>query len=241
MAAGQLNASSTDAVNGSQLYATNLAINNLAVTAGAGINVTTAATGTGIAIGTSVANVGPGGTATYTAGNNVVLTQNGANMTFAVNANPSFNSVTVGNTTINNNGVTISNGPSLTVNGVNAGGQAITNVAPGVNGTDAVNMNQFNAATTATNARVNALSDKINSVGTKAYAGVASAMAVQAPALSVPGKTTMRIGYGFYQGESAMGISFRRTSENNAWSLTGGASASRGGVAATVGAEWVFN
>ncbi|HZF86767.1 MAG TPA: ESPR-type extended signal peptide-containing protein, partial [Burkholderiaceae bacterium] len=82
VAAGQLSANSTDAVNGSQLYATNTAINNLAVQAGAGINVTTAQTGTGIAIGTSVANVGPGGTATYTAGNNVVLTQSGTNMTF---------------------------------------------------------------------------------------------------------------------------------------------------------------
>ncbi|MDQ8019667.1 MAG: ESPR-type extended signal peptide-containing protein [Bordetella sp.] len=241
VAAGQLNANSTDAVNGSQLYATNTAINNLSIQVGAGINVTTAQTGTGIAIGTSVANVGPGGTATYTAGDNMVLTQNGTNTTFAVRSNPSFTTVTVGNTTINDNGVRITNGPSMTINGINAGGQTITNVAPGVNGTDAVNVNQLNGMAAANNARLNALGDKINSVGTKAYAGVASAMAVQAPALSVPGKTTMRIGYGYYQGESAMGVSFRRTSENNAWSLTGGASASRGGVAATVGAEWVFN
>ena len=83
------------------------------------LGVTTAATGTGIAIGTSVANVGPGGTATYTAGNNVVLTQNGTSTTFAVNANPSFTTVTVGNTNITNNGVSIANGPSLTVNGIN--------------------------------------------------------------------------------------------------------------------------
>ena len=34
---------------------------------------------------------------------------------------------------------------------------------------------------------------------------------------------------------------FRRTAENNGWSLTGGVAASRGGAAATVGAEWVFN
>src|SRR5690606_30878013 len=98
-----------------------------------------------------------------------------------------------------------------------AGGQAITNVAPGVNGTDAVNVNQLSSVNAATNARMNQLNSQINTVAQKAYAGVASAMAVQAPALSIPGKTTMRVGYGYYQGQSAVGLSFRRTSENNAW------------------------
>lgn len=51
----------------------------------------------------------------------------------------------------------------------------------------------------------------------------------------------MRVGYGVFKGESAVGVSMRRTSDNNAWSLTGGVGVSRAGVAATVGAEWVFN
>ncbi|MDZ4360506.1 MAG: YadA-like family protein, partial [Variovorax sp.] len=74
-----------------------------------------------------------------------------------------------------------------------------------------------------------------------AYAGVAAAMAVQMPGTSVPGKTVMRVGYGTFKGESAVGISFRRTAENNGWSMTGGVGMSRAGAAATVGAEWVFN
>ena len=58
-------------------------------------------------------------------------------------------SVTTGDTVINNNGVTINNGAagnpvSLTKNGLNNGGNKITNVAAGVNGTDAVNVNQLN-------------------------------------------------------------------------------------------------
>jgi hypothetical protein len=150
--------------------------------------VTTASTGSGVAIGTSIASVGAGGTATYTAGNNVVLTQNGANLAFAVNSNPNFNSVTVGNTNISNNGVSVVGGPSLTVNGIDAANKPITNVGAGTSGTDAANMNQLNSVSAANNARVNALSDRINSVGIKAYAGVASAMAVQAPALSVGGQ-----------------------------------------------------
>ena len=58
-------------------------------------------------------------------------------------------SVTTGDTVMNNNGVTINNGAagntvSLTKNGLDNGGNKITNVADGVNGTDAVNVNQLN-------------------------------------------------------------------------------------------------
>ena len=58
-------------------------------------------------------------------------------------------SVTTGDTVMNNNGVTINNGAagnpvSLTKNGLDNGGNKITNVAAGVNGTDAVNVNQLN-------------------------------------------------------------------------------------------------
>ena len=58
-------------------------------------------------------------------------------------------SVTTGNTVMNNDGVTINNGAagntvSLTKDGLDNGGNKITNVAAGVNGTDAVNVNQLN-------------------------------------------------------------------------------------------------
>ena len=58
-------------------------------------------------------------------------------------------SVTTGDTVMNNSGVTINNGAagnpvSLTKNGLDNGGNTITNVAAGVNGTDAVNVNQLN-------------------------------------------------------------------------------------------------
>ncbi|VTU37889.1 Adhesin YadA precursor [Variovorax sp. PBL-H6] len=125
--------------------------------------------------------------------------------------------------TTNYNNVTMGNGQA-------PNGTRISNVAPGIAGTDAVNMNQLNA----TNSR-------IDGVARNAYAGVAAAMAVQMPGTYVPGKTVMRVGSAVFKGESAVGVSFRRTSENNGWSLTGGVGMSRAGVAATVGAEWVFN
>ncbi|MBS0426391.1 MAG: YadA-like family protein, partial [Proteobacteria bacterium] len=240
VAAGQLNASSTDAVNGSQLYATNQAINNIAIAAGAGINVTTAQTGTGIAIGTSVANVGPGGTATYTAGNNVVLTQSGTNMTFAVNDNPNFNSVTVGHTTINNNGVSIANGPSMTTSGVDAGGKTITNVAPGVNGTDAVNVNQLGTGLGVVNNNVNALRQDVIENRKEAQAGVAGAMAMAGmPQAYLPGKSMVAAGAASFKGQTAIAIGLSKISDNGKWvtKITGSAN-TRGDVGVSVGAGY---
>ncbi len=119
-------------------------------------------------------------------------------------------------------------------NGQAPNGTVLSNVAPGVKGTDAVNVNQLNSVRDALNGR-------IDDVAKNAYAGVAAAMAVQMPASYVPGKTVMRVGAGVFKGQSAVGLSFRRTAENNAFSVSGGVGASRAGVAATVGAEWVFN
>nr|WP_263864232.1 hypothetical protein [Variovorax sp. 38R] len=139
---------------------------------------------------------------------------------------------------VNYNSVTMGNGAST-------GPVTVQNVAPGVAPTDAVNVQQLNQAGAAnmayTDARTNALGSEIRNVAKNAYAGVAAAMAVQMPGTSVPGKTVMRVGYGTFKGESAVGISFRRTAENNGWSMTGGVGMSRAGAAATVGAEWVFN
>ncbi|HVX03683.1 MAG TPA: YadA-like family protein, partial [Rhodanobacteraceae bacterium] len=151
VAAGQLNATSTDAVNGSQLYATNQAVDAVSSVANEGWNVTTAATGTGVANGTSVANVGPGQTMTLTAGDNIIATQNGTDV--AIGLNPvltGLTSVTAGNTTMDTNGLTISGGPngtvSLTGDGLDNGGNQIHGVADGTAPTDAVNVSQLDTA-----------------------------------------------------------------------------------------------
>lgn len=131
---------------------------------------------------------------------------------------------------------------SVTMGGNNSTGPvSIHNVAPGVAGTDAVNVNQLTAVNNNLNSRIDSVNNRIDGVAKNAYAGVASAMALQMPASYVPGKTVMRIGVGAFKGQGAVGISFRRTSDNNAWSLSGGVATSRAGVGATIGAEWVFN
>ena len=52
-------------------------------------------------------------------------------------------SLTIGDTKVNNDGITITGGPSVTKTGINAGNKAITNVANGTNDSDAVNVSQL--------------------------------------------------------------------------------------------------
>lgn len=86
-------------------------------------------------------------------------------------------SVTTGDTTINNNGVTIHNGPSITKDGIDAGGKTITNIGNGTNATDAVNKGQLDEAVQNTNREVghvanalNKLDSRVNKVGANAAA-----------------------------------------------------------------------
>ena len=65
-------------------------------------------------------------------------------------------SVKAGDTTINNDGLTIANGPSITKKGINAAGNKITGVAAGTDETDAVNVSQLNKAVNAAKTGVKA-------------------------------------------------------------------------------------
>ncbi|RYF50566.1 MAG: calcium-binding protein, partial [Comamonadaceae bacterium] len=162
------------------------------------------------------------------------------NTTFAVNDNPNFTSVTVGNTSITNNGVSIQGGPSMTTSGVNAGGQAITNVAPGVNGTDAVNVNQLNAGLSGVNQSVGQLRNELTATRKDANAGTAGAMAMAGlPQAYLPGKSMVAGAGSTYEGQTAIAIGVSTISDNGKWvtKLTGSAN-SRGNVGVSVGAGY---
>ncbi|WP_151716207.1 YadA-like family protein, partial [Acinetobacter sp. TUM15071] len=79
-----------------------------------------------------------------TSGENVITrtTEDGIKIELLKDAK--FDSITTGDTVLNNNGLVIKNGPSITMNGIDAGGKNIRNVADGVNGKDAVNVDQLN-------------------------------------------------------------------------------------------------
>ena len=144
VAAGVISATSTDAINGSQLYATNNYLSNFAggvknVLGGnaavdnAG-NVTMSNIG-----GTGKGNVNDAIAAANTkvaAGDNITVTpttnaDGSKTYTVATKKDLVVDSVKAGDTTVNTNGVTIANGPSVTKTGINAGDKKITGVANG--------------------------------------------------------------------------------------------------------------
>ena len=160
VAAGVISATSTDAINGSQLYATNNYLSNLAggvknVLGGdaavdnAG-NVTMSNIG-----GTGKGNVNDAIAAANTkvaAGDNITVTpttntDGSKTYTVATKKDLVVDSVKAGDTTVNTDGVTITGGPSVTkTGGINAGNKKITGVADGnvaAGSTDAVNGGQL--------------------------------------------------------------------------------------------------
>ena len=141
VAAGHVESNSTDAINGSQLYAVASRVEQ-------GWKITAAQTGTGEVSGNAEKKVAMGDTVTFTAGNNIKITQNEKNLTVATKENVTFTNVTTGNTSLDDKGLTIKNGPSVTKDGINAGDKKITNVSNGTisaDSKDAVNGSQLHA------------------------------------------------------------------------------------------------
>ncbi|EOR04572.1 hypothetical protein F896_03320, partial [Acinetobacter genomosp. 15BJ] len=85
---------------------------------------------------------------------NLTVTKDGNTIQYGLNKDLKVDSVTAGDTVINDNGVTITNGPSITKSGINAAGNPITNVGAGVNDTDAVNKGQLDDAAAAAKTEV---------------------------------------------------------------------------------------
>ncbi|MCH7341471.1 ESPR-type extended signal peptide-containing protein [Acinetobacter higginsii] len=187
VAAGRVNETSTDAINGSQLYSTQQALGNLAESTanhlggGSTVNPDGTVTAPSYTVnGNNVTNVGAaiseldkgwnlqsngangapikaGDTVdigTVAGEENLTVTKDGNNIKYGLNRDLKVDSVRAGDTLINDNGVTIANGPSITKSGINAAGNPISNVGAGVNDTDAVNKGQLDKAAAASKTEV---------------------------------------------------------------------------------------
>ena len=145
VAAGRISAASTDAINGSQLYAVTSEIDKGVAYAGdvkaaaAAANKFTRKLGEQTNIVGGVAD-----TSKLTDGNIGVVSNGTDTLNIKLAKDVKVDSVTTGNTVINNNGLTVGGKTYVTNNGINANSQKITNVAAGTDGTDAVNLNQLN-------------------------------------------------------------------------------------------------
>ncbi|ENX58919.1 MULTISPECIES: YadA-like family protein [Acinetobacter] len=78
-----------------------------------------------------------------TSGENVITRTTADGIKVELLKDAKFDSITTGDTVLNDKGVIIKDGPSITKDGINAGNKVISNVADGVNGKDAVNVDQL--------------------------------------------------------------------------------------------------
>ena len=217
--AGKISATSTDAINGSQLYmiAEQVGKNKKLID-----NISTLSS-----------------SAKVEAGDNIdVETHDDANQvkTYKVSTKKDIkaNSYTINNSSI-----------KIDQNGINAGNKKVINVANGENDNDAVNVSQLNKVKSdmANNTKaINTLNKKVHDVDRKSRAGIAGVAAIaSAPSARKDGKSMVSTGVAHHRGESAIAIKASRNSDNGHWSTNvNGAADTRGQftVGAGVGYEW---
>ena len=242
--AGGVSATSKDAINGSQLYE-EASKAKTEVTEGKNVTVTSTTGANGqtvynvatkddvdfekVTVGKVVVDKDKG----IDAGNTQIThVTAGTKVTDAVNLGQLQSTVSIfgGGSTINSDG-SIKN-PTYNVNG-----GTYNNVGDALGALNQVDIDLGNRITNLQqtfNKRIDDVEDKLS-------AGVASALALES-APYVAGKYTYAAGSGFYNGQSALGVSLRKTADNGRWSLTGGvAAASQGEASFRIGINGVID
>ncbi|HCT5554531.1 TPA: trimeric autotransporter adhesin Ata [Acinetobacter baumannii] len=173
--AGHISSTSKEAVNGSQIHKISNSIKNSiggnTVVNPDGSLTTNNIGGTGKnnindAI-SEVKNTATKAKTTVTEGDNIVVKEtvnkdSSTNYEVSTKKDLTLNSVTTGDSVLNNNGLTIKDGPSITKDGINAGGKQITNVADGINAKDAVNVDQLSKVKENLNGRITDTNNQLN-------------------------------------------------------------------------------
>jgi len=179
---------------------------------GGGWTLASGANGSGVVTGDASASIAPGATATFVAGNNMTINQSGGALELALN--PNLTGI---------QSITITGGPTINGNGIDMGGDRITNVGAGVAPTDAVNLGQMNAGLANTLGQANRYTDMaiadirfdLTRYRRDANGGTAAAMAMsQVPQAFEPGMGIAGIGMSTWQGEQAIAFGFSKASDN---------------------------
>ena len=191
---------------------------------GSGVNSTPTAT---------AEKIKPNETVTFKAGNNMMVSQVGKTISYAVNPElTDMKSATfkdaAGNTTVTNgNGMTITPGSanpnnpnagpvSLTKDGLHNGNNQIKGVAPGTDPTDAVNVSQLNTSNANTSQAINQIAGEVQHVGAHA-AAMAALKPIQYDPLE---PTQVMAGVGNYRGETAAALGLAHyTNENTMFNV----------------------
>jgi autotransporter adhesin len=258
VAAGRISGASTDAINGSQLYATNQSLNSLYTQFNNLANVVNnlpPAGGGGNGGGTNTVN----NTYQTSTNNTTVASATGNNSTAAgAGATASGNNSTAvgsGSSAAGDNSVAIGAGSvASTSNSVSVGSagneRTVTNVANGVNATDAVNVGQLGEAINQAenwskdyvDQRFQTVDRQLNQIGNRANAGIASAMALASlPQAYQPNQNSAAVSLGAFHGETGIAVGMSTITESGRYVFKLNATTnSRGDAGAGVGAGVVW-
>ena len=165
--------------------------------------------------GTSEQLVKPGETVNYIAGKNIKLKQDGANFTVSTTENVTFTNANVGSTLKvgeGNNATQItSSADGMKVAKADGSATRITNVAAGVNPTDAVNVSQLGGLKN----DIHNMNNRLGKVNREARAGIAGANAAASlPQVYIPGKSMVAVAGGTFKGQNAFAVGYSRSSDN---------------------------
>ncbi|MER8283688.1 ESPR-type extended signal peptide-containing protein, partial [Acinetobacter baumannii] len=183
---------SGDAVNFGQLTTTNNNVTTAQTTANSalaeaqkGINFGDGSTSNNYALGETINVKGDSNI-------NSVTTAGGVQLSLA--SDISVDSVTTGNSKLDNSGLVITGGPSITTTGINAANTNISNVADATTADQAVNKGQLDAVTAAADGKTDALGNSTaNNLGGGATYNSTTG-AVTAPTYSVNGTDVNNVG-----------------------------------------------
>ena len=201
-----------------------------AVGAGWKVNTGTVAGSSGVSNGAASTKVASGEEVKLQAGNNLVIDQAGKAVSYSLNKdlahmNSATFEATGGKTTlIKGDGITISpsaaggasNPVSLTQNGLDNGGNRITNVAPGQDPNDAATISQLQGISNSSAAAINQVATEVQRVGAHA-AAMASLKPIQYDPLE---PSQIMAGIGNYRGETAAALGLAHyTNENTMFNV----------------------
>ena len=229
--AGDLSATSTDAVNGSQLYATNQQVDqnttniaknttditNINTTLGKGLNFS--------ADSGSTVNRKLGDTVAITGDSNITTTTTANGVQVKLSANIVVENVNVKNVNVSKN-FTVAEGAN-----VNMGGNVIQNVGAGVADTDAVNVGQLKN-----------VANHISNVEDKLSGGIAASAALAVVTPVEPGTYHLSGGTAYYNGGYGVGFNLLKRSDNGRTTMHAGVAwgSGGGGALVRVGAGFSF-
>lgn len=136
----------------------------------------------------------------------------------------------------------VEGGPSMSKDGIDAGGKRITNVARGVEASDAATVGQVNELRGSMDFEFKSMRRDMRVLDHKTRAGIAAAMATASlPQAKRPGESIVSVGGGTWRGETGLAIGLSATSDNGKWTLNlSGNTTSRGDHGAAVGVGYQF-